>query len=135
MPRTRTGGASKDGARCGARTSGRRSAGGGAGGGGNSIAGNGRGIGRRRRNLTAYGQSPRSLIPRQVSQFVSLNDPPFEITGMINIILDTRGDLISFVAMPPQKILAEAWTQARPPVDWTPWFEEAGLDLKRFKPE
>ena len=82
-----------------------------------------------------YRQSPRSMIPRQPSQYVANTDPPLEVAGMVNVTLTTRGDLVSFLALPPQAIPAAAWTQSYPPVDWNQWFIEAGLDPARFEPE
>ncbi len=82
-----------------------------------------------------YRQSPRWLIPRQSSQFVWTTEPPLAVAGMVTMILSSRGELVSFVALPPQTIAAEAWTKSYPPVDWNQWLVEAGLDPSRFQPE
>ncbi|MGA9768249.1 MAG: serine/threonine-protein kinase [Blastocatellia bacterium] len=73
-----------------------------------------------------YRQSPRPMPPsfRQVT----LEDPPMETSGMAKVILDMRGRLVEFYAIPPQ-IDTTALT-AQP--DWSAAFAQARLDIARF---
>ena len=80
-----------------------------------------------------YRQSPRPLVPLNGGQFVRLEDPPFEVSGMVTIALDARGNLMSLRVEPPQVTRpAEAASGAKP--DWKPLFAAAGLDPSRFTP-
>ena len=80
-----------------------------------------------------YRQSPRPLVPLNGGKFVRAEDPPFEVSGMVTIALDARGNLMSLRVEPPQVTRpAEAAAGAKP--DWKPLFAAAGLDLSRFTP-
>jgi len=70
---------------------------------------------------TDYRES--SLTPGIVTE----NDPPFTAPGMVSIILDLDGRLISFESIPPQR---EDRPEGIKPVDWSPLFAAAGLDPK-----
>ena len=74
-----------------------------------------------------YRQSSRPLLPRYTK--VTELDPPMDTSGMVNVILDVRGRLVQFYAVPPQ-IDATAST-AQP--DWSAAFAQAGLDIAGFK--
>ncbi|MDQ3908444.1 MAG: serine/threonine protein kinase [Acidobacteriota bacterium] len=77
-----------------------------------------------------YRQSPRYLAP--LSQLiVQFNDPPLEVSGMVNVSLDTRGRLALFRAVPPQVDEGQK-TDQQP--DWSAAFTEAELDMSRFAP-
>ncbi|MBS1790712.1 MAG: serine/threonine protein kinase [Acidobacteria bacterium] len=77
-----------------------------------------------------YRQSPRYLTAwRYFSGYVSLADPPMDAPGMVGMILDPRGRLVEFQAVPPQVISTES-AVAQP--DWKPLFTEAGLDFAKF---
>jgi serine/threonine-protein kinase len=79
-----------------------------------------------------YRQSSRYLAAdRFPSGNVSLTDPPPDVPGMVSMILDPRGRLVEFQAVPPQVIPNES-AAARP--DWAPLFAEAGLDFASFSP-
>jgi hypothetical protein len=81
-----------------------------------------------------YRQSPRYLIPRtQNASRARINDPPEVVPGMAHVFLDPMGRLIEFHSVPPQVEPAQPSTQsgATQP-DWTPLFEEAGLNLASF---
>jgi hypothetical protein len=80
-----------------------------------------------------YRQSPRYLEPLGLTR-VTQDDPPVVISGMSGTLLDTRGRLISFYAVPPQKEDAKAETGEPTQPDWDILFTEAGLDLANFKP-
>ncbi|HJQ24698.1 MAG TPA: serine/threonine-protein kinase [Blastocatellia bacterium] len=75
-----------------------------------------------------YRQSTRPLEALG-DEGVSLTDPPCEVAGMANIILDTRGRLLEFQAVPPQ-VNAPAPPAAAP--DLAALFAEAGLDPATF---
>ena len=87
--------------------------------------------------LFRYRQSPQPLAAINWLSMVNADDPPWNVSGMINLTLDTRGPLLSFVAIPPQ--LANppgesgAGTGAMP--DWPALFAESGLAVQRFKVE
>lgn len=73
--------------------------------------------------------SPRYLEPwNDVSVF--LNDPPNDVTGMTKVILDVRGRLLEFQAVPPQVKDKAAQTGE---VDWATLFSEAGLDIRNYR--
>jgi tRNA A-37 threonylcarbamoyl transferase component Bud32 len=75
-----------------------------------------------------YRQSPRTLEPRASSR-VTLTDPPLEISGMAHVLLDARGRLVEFYAVPPQ--VAEGVSETTKP-DWGALFAEANLDITKF---
>ena len=58
--------------------------------------------------------------------------PPAIYSGMINVELDAHGRLTDFQAIPPQRL--EPAKQEKEPMDWSPLFTAAGLDLTQFKP-
>ena len=73
--------------------------------------------------------SPRYLEPwYDVS--VSLNDPPNHVSGMTKVILDVRGRLLEFQAVPPQVKDKTALTSE---VDWATLFAAAGLDIRNYR--
>ncbi|MBL8187953.1 MAG: serine/threonine protein kinase [Acidobacteria bacterium] len=76
-----------------------------------------------------YRQSPKYLTPTNPPINVGLNDPPQDVPGMVSMILDPRGRLVEFQAVPPQVVPQES-AKAEP--DWTPLFAEAGLDFTQF---
>jgi len=76
-----------------------------------------------------YRQSPRFLMPFN-GLTVSQNDPPLEVSGMTNVVLDTRGHLQSFTAMPRQ---VEETQTTQNKIDWSVLFTEAGLDISQFR--
>jgi len=74
---------------------------------------------------TDYRES--SLTPGIVAQ----NDPPFTTSGMIEVLLDMDGRLLSFEAIPPER---EEKPQGVKPVDWNPLFAAADLDPRQLTP-
>jgi serine/threonine-protein kinase len=78
----------------------------------------------------SYRQSPRHLETASGGD-ISPNDPPFEVSGMANVLLDPRGRLLAFRTVPSQ-----SGQPAGPPEDpnWPALFAEAGLDVARFTP-
>jgi hypothetical protein len=53
------------------------------------------------------------------------------MSGMINVLLDDRGRLLDFQAIPAQRLEP---AKPVPPVDWSPPFAAAGLDAAQFQP-
>ena len=49
-----------------------------------------------------YRSSPRPMVPTGNSDNVSTTDPPFTVTNMRTIVLDSEGRLVEFHAVPPQ---------------------------------
>ena len=76
-----------------------------------------------------YRRSPRRLLPHNRDGLVLRNDPPADVSGMVEVGLDPHGRLTSFQAVPPQM---EAPQERWPEPDWSPLFAEAGLDLSAF---
>jgi serine/threonine-protein kinase len=75
-----------------------------------------------------YRQGPKELIPTSVSGTVTASDPPPLVPEMIGLRVDQRGRLLSFRAIPA----SPTSTVAVEP-DWAQLFEEAGLDIRRFR--
>ncbi len=76
-----------------------------------------------------YRQSPRLLIAANRDAVVTRADPPPDVSGMAEVVLDPRGRLLSFQAVPPR--VEEPGE--RPEPDWTPLFQEAGLEPSGFQ--
>src|SRR6185295_1431574 len=80
-----------------------------------------------------YRQSPRPLVPPD-GVFVGLDEPPLTVSGMTVVHLDMAGHLHYFIGVPPQR---DEQTAAAPkeegPVDWSVFFNEAGLDQSKFQ--
>jgi serine/threonine-protein kinase len=77
-----------------------------------------------------YRESPTTLDPINGSNIIGPNDPPITEPGMINVMLDVKGRLIQFKAVPPARVPEEASTE-KP--DWQKVFNEAGLDQAKFE--
>jgi serine/threonine-protein kinase len=80
-----------------------------------------------------YRQSPRALLPMSPNGIVTQEDPPPLLPGMAQVLLDTRGRLVSLHIVPPQeepKSVGET--------DWEAVLRVAGLDpdrLERTEPQ
>jgi serine/threonine-protein kinase len=76
--------------------------------------------------------SPRELAPLDVFQHdrVEPDDPPRDVSGMVLVVLDTRGRLLELEAVPPQTDTKEP---ANAP-DWGPFVAAAGLEMSSLKP-
>jgi serine/threonine-protein kinase len=72
--------------------------------------------------------SPRYLEP-WYDVLVLLNDPPNDVAGMTKVVLDVRGRLLEFQAVPPQVKDKTAQTSE---ADWATLFAEAGLDIRNY---
>jgi len=81
-----------------------------------------------------YRQSPREMRPEgffssggdgRVTSF----DPPMDVVGMVSVVVDMRGRLVHFEAVPPQRDLP---VSAVPVPDWLRLLSAAGLDPQSF---
>jgi F0F1-type ATP synthase assembly protein I len=81
-----------------------------------------------------YRQSPRYLIPRNQNATRARSfDPPETVPGMATVYLDPMGRLLEFRSVPPQAEPTPSPNQSDvKQTDWTPLFEEAGLNLTSF---
>ncbi|PYQ53062.1 MAG: hypothetical protein DMF78_09915 [Acidobacteria bacterium] len=77
-----------------------------------------------------YRQSPRTLVAANRDGVVRRDDPPLTVSDMAEVLLDARGRLLSYAAVPPQR--ESARESGREP-DWSGLFEEAGLDPATFR--
>jgi hypothetical protein len=82
-------------------------------------------IGRPAVLLFWYRSSPRQMVPTGSNDIVSTTDPPFTITNMRTIVLDTGGRLVEFHAVPVQLEEASAATAAAPAPNWASLFERS----------
>jgi hypothetical protein len=76
-----------------------------------------------------YRASPRDLVALRALSGVQAGDPPEIIAGMRSVILDTRGRLVKFHAVPPQ---VDSEVKALQTLTWKPLFDAAGLDVSAF---
>jgi serine/threonine-protein kinase len=77
----------------------------------------------------AYRQSPTRLIAENRDAMVLREDPPADVPGMAGVVLDPRGPLRRFLAVPPQvEGPRPEWGQP----EWSVLFREAGLDPSLF---
>jgi len=84
-----------------------------------------------------YRQSPRQMRPEgffasggagRVTSF----DPPMDKVGMVSVVVDMRGRLVGFQAVPPQRDPPVSAAPPAPAPDWSPLFSAAGLDTASF---
>jgi serine/threonine-protein kinase len=76
-----------------------------------------------------YRQSPRHLLPDLSTWQVSRQEPPMDVSGMMTVVLDPQGRLLSLDVVPPQ------FDDTDPVVeepDWPRLFVEAGLEPASF---
>jgi hypothetical protein len=89
------------------------------------------------RHPMAYGllfwhrTSPRAMEPNRASTTVSPTDPPLVLTGQSLVTLDTKGRLVEFRRVPPQR---DASKGPAPAPNWDPIFRASGLDPSAFRP-
>jgi hypothetical protein len=78
-----------------------------------------------------YRTSPTPLAPYSMSDLLRVTrfDPPENVPGMREIVLDPDGRLLGLLAVPPAIASSDV-----PPktIDWEPLFRAAGLDPSRF---
>ena len=79
-------------------------------------------------------ESPRFLVPENPygDPAIRPTDPPLEVSGMVNLALDARGNLMRLRVVPPQ--VESPGDSAASPIapDWKPLFAAAGLEFGRF---
>jgi protein kinase-like protein len=75
--------------------------------------------------------SPRLLVPTRTQSQVTYTDPPMTVSGMTALLLDTRGRMIEFQAVPSQ-FETDPAPAVTPP--WEKLFDAAGLPLASFTP-
>jgi hypothetical protein len=78
----------------------------------------------------AYRESPRLMSPLSPSRRVGFADPPFEVPGMVRILLEPSGHLVRFDAVPPHH---SPVAPAREP-DWETILTATGIDLGSLRP-
>ncbi len=82
-----------------------------------------------------FRQSPRKLVARNRDGTVQHDDPPREVSGMAEVVLDHRGRLLGYASVPPQvDPSAGPW----PDPDFSSLLREAGLadeKLESVRPE
>jgi serine/threonine-protein kinase len=78
-----------------------------------------------------YRQSPIALAPTSTELRVAIQDPPYEVSGMVTVVLDAGGRLIAFVAVPPQ--VEQIAGPASDP-NWKQMIADSGIDLATLKP-
>jgi serine/threonine-protein kinase len=76
-----------------------------------------------------YRTSPQPLSPIAPFWTPERYDPPFDTSGMITVVVDDRGRLLEFAAVPPQ---LDASPPPGAPFDWSPIFQAAGLAMAEF---
>jgi serine/threonine-protein kinase len=79
--------------------------------------------------LFAYRQSPQRLVAANRDAAVTRRDPPADVPGMAEVVLDPRGRLLNFQAVPPHMEEPGDW----PEPDWSALFQEAGLDAASLR--
>ncbi len=62
------------------------------------------------------------------------DDPPMAITNMRLVVMDIAGHLTQFSMVPPQREDARDANAPQPTMNWTLFFDAAGLDIGTFKP-
>jgi serine/threonine-protein kinase len=74
--------------------------------------------------------SPQPLARLAPSINASFDDPPFELSGMTTLTLDTQGRLLEFAAVPPQLDTSDSTSVP----DWSLLFNAAELSIDAFRP-
>ena len=80
-----------------------------------------------------YRQSPTEFFSVRTSSSgsVTRDDPPQDVSGMATLSLDLEGRLLTFTPVPPQ---IAPMNQPPQPIDWSPLFAAAQLDMSKFQP-
>ena len=81
-----------------------------------------------------YRSSPRQMVPTGGNEKVTMTDPPFTVTDMRTIVLDSEGRLVEFHAVPPQLEESSGTSPpASPAPNWASVFALAGLNQSDFQ--
>jgi predicted Ser/Thr protein kinase len=80
-----------------------------------------------------YRSSSFPLAPQQTGPLmhVTISDPPPDVAGMTDVMVDPQGRLLAFTAVPPDYTATTNQPHAPP---WNTLFQAAGLDIARFRP-
>ena len=89
-----------------------------------------------------YRTSPERLVPEPDEHRTDMDDPPMTEPGMTQVMVDTRGRLLWFRAVPPireaeagaGRANAAAGAATTAPPDWSKLFAAANLPMDRFTP-
>jgi len=82
-----------------------------------------------------FRESPLEISPGNLGTvLVNYDDPPFTVTGMIGVWLDTKGRLVHFEAVPRDYVPAAAPPVPPPATNWAALFEAAGMSIDAFQP-
>jgi serine/threonine-protein kinase len=81
-----------------------------------------------------YRTSPRDLEPNAPQWRAGFDDPPLNVTNMQLVVTDIAGHLTQFTRVPPQREDGRDPSAPHPPMDWTIFFDAAGLAINTFKP-
>jgi hypothetical protein len=81
-----------------------------------------------------YRTSPRDLEPQSLSWRAQFDDPPMTVTNMRLVVTDIAGHLTQFTNVPPQLEDAQSTNAPQPSMDWTVFFDMAGLEFSAFTP-
>jgi hypothetical protein len=76
-----------------------------------------------------YRQSPGILVAANRHGVVESDDPPANVPGMAEVVLDPQGRLVRYMSVPPRVEAGGPW----PDPDWAPFFDEAQLDRAHFR--
>jgi serine/threonine-protein kinase len=74
-----------------------------------------------------YRESASYLLPRNLFRLVTEDDPPQEEPGMASVVLDPKGRLLRFSAIPPAAAEATGMDAS-----WARLFSDAGIDESQF---
>jgi hypothetical protein len=76
-----------------------------------------------------YRSSPKPLVALDPSGTITSSDPPYEVSGMTTLEMDSHGHLLQLLVVPPQ---VDDSNGSWPEPNWSICFAEAGLDMSRF---
>jgi hypothetical protein len=78
-----------------------------------------------------YRSSPRRLVAANRDGMVRADDPPVDVSGMAEVVLTPRGQLLGLLAVPPQR---EAGAGRWPEPDWSAVLRETPVDPSTLRP-
>jgi len=81
-----------------------------------------------------YRQAPDYLLASDKDSPVTRTDPPPLVAGMIEVVLDAYGRLVTFTAVPPESLTVTAAADTVADVTWERFFAAAELDPAAFAP-
>ena len=78
-----------------------------------------------------YRQSPGRLVPRGNQGSIQEDNPPFNVSGMVGLDLDSQGRLLRFLAIPASSSVSGEPIAAP---EWSTLLTGAGMDIKSLSP-